>query len=144
MRHFNWIHLITRKRFAVATHKPAQHPPRAPAPAAARLATHFGNRIVTPIQARTPAGDFERLFSYTHHELLNLFEESADQFDLRVMKTDEDTALRGVANLGIDLPALENRRQLITVIDDHVRRYLAIYYPSDAPPSSLRRAGSTS
>ena len=104
-------------------------------------ATHFGNRIVTPIQLDA-GGDFERLFSYTHRGLCEpLRGRRADEFDLRVMDPDDDTTSRRVADLGIDLPALENRRTLMTVIHDHVRRYLAIYYPSDADDRRRRAAG---
>ncbi len=128
VRHFNWIHLVGGERFALATNRlPGDHTVR-------RLlaphvyATHFGNRIVTPIQL-APGGDFEALFSYTHSGLCALFEATAVTFDLQTMDPRRDAELRAVADLQPQV--LENRGRLMGVISRHVGDYLRLYYASD-------------
>jgi hypothetical protein len=126
VRHFNWIHLVAGERLALVSHRflPVHHPVR-------RLlqphiyATHFGNRIVTPIQLQ-PAGDFERLFSYTHRGLCQLFEATIADFDLQVMEPDRDASERGIEAL--QSGALVNRRELMAVIRRHTDRYLHLYF----------------
>jgi hypothetical protein len=131
VRHFNWIHLVGGERFALATNRwlPANHSIR-------RLlqphvfATHFGNRIVTPLQL-APGGDFERLFSYTHGGLCGLFEATAGDFDLTMMHPDKDATNRKVDGLPAAEPALDNRRALMKVINAHVSEYLGSYFDDD-------------
>jgi arachidonate 15-lipoxygenase len=131
VRHFNWIHLVCGGPLAIVTHNclPPNHPVR-------RFlqphvyATHFGNRIVTPLQM-TKGGDFESIFSFTHGGLCDLFDATREEFDLRVMEPDYDTARRGISDLEVDMPALENRRLIMSVIRAHASRYLAAYYDTD-------------
>jgi arachidonate 15-lipoxygenase len=126
VRHFNWIHLVAGERLALVSHRflPVKHPVR-------RLlqphvyATHFGNRIVTPIQLQ-PGGDFERLFSYTHRGLCSLFEATIGEFDLHSMDPERDAMERGID--GLQSGALENRRELMEVIRRHTDRYLQLYF----------------
>jgi arachidonate 15-lipoxygenase len=131
VRHFDWLHLVVGGPLAIVTHNelPADHP-------VARLlrphvyATHFGNRIVT-IDQMERGGDFENIFSFTHAGICKLFEATAGELDLRWFNPERDAELRNIANLPIDMPALDNRVQIMGVIRDHVARYLALYYESD-------------
>jgi hypothetical protein len=132
VRHFCWIHLVCGGPLAIATRNnlPAPHPLR-------RLlqphiyATQLGNEMVT-IDQMTAGGDFETVFSFTHAGMCELFEATRGDFDLQAIDPDLDAARRGVADLPIGAPALENRRALMAVVRDHVARYLAIYFDSDA------------
>jgi len=131
VRHFNWVHLAVGGPLAIVTHNelPAAHP-------VTRLlrphvyATHFGNRIVT-IDQMERSGDFENMFSFTHDGMCALFAATAREVDLRWFDPARDAEMRGVADLPIDTPALDNRTAIMQVIRDHVARYLAIYYSSD-------------
>ena len=131
VRHFNWVHLAVGGPLAIVTHNelPAAHP-------VARLlrphvyATHFGNRIVT-IDQMERGGDFENMFSFTHDGMCKLFEATARDLDLRWFDPAREAEMRGVADLPIDTPALDNRVAIMRVIRDHVARYLALYYSSD-------------
>ena len=131
VRHFNWIHLVAGERLALVTHRflPFDHSVR-------RLlqphiyATHFGNRIVTPLQLQ-PGGDFERLFSYTHRGLCDLFEATIGEFDLQVMDPERDAVERGLDAIGIDMPAFTNRQELMAVIRRHTDRYLHLHFDDE-------------
>jgi arachidonate 15-lipoxygenase len=130
-RHFNWLHLVCGGPLAIATDTllPTDHPVR-------RLLrphlynTHFGNRIVTRVLLE-PAGDFPAMFSFTHRGMCALFESTAPDFDIRLINPDVDAVLRDIANAPFELPAHDNRRVLMSVMRNHVLRYLAIYYASD-------------
>ena len=119
VRHFNWIHLVCGGPLAIVTHNclPANHPVR-------RFlqphvyATHFGNRIVTPLQM-DKGGDFASIFSFTHAGMCTLVEATCGEFDLRMMEPELDAALRGISDLTIDMPAFENRRSIMAVIRNH-------------------------
>lgn len=136
VRHFNWVHLVCAGPLAIVTHNrlPGRHPIR-------RLlqphvyCTHFGNQIVT-IDQMEVGGDFENMFSYTHAGMCALFEATAPGFDLRMIEPDLDAQRRGIAGLPVDMPALDNRRALMQTIRDHVVRYLALYFDSDAALAS--------
>ncbi len=134
VRHFNWIHLVCGERFALATHQclPVGHPVRELVQPHIYL-THFGNRIVTPMQLQ-PGGDFESIFSYTHAGVCSLFEATAPEFDLRFMEPDREMEVRGLDGLAgaIDLPAVDNRRRLMDVIRRHARSFLDVDFDRDA------------
>ena len=55
----------------------------------------------------------------------------ADDFDLRMIDPEVDASRRGLADAPFGTPALSNRTALMTVIRDHVRRFLALYFGSD-------------
>ena len=131
VRHFNWIHLVCGAPLALAARNtlPADHP-------VCRLlwphlfATQSSNEFVTIVQMN-PGGDFEKIFSYTHKGMCELFEATAPGFDMRTVNPIADARLRGVDDAPFATPAHDNRCQLLGVIRDHVARYLDLYYGSD-------------
>ena len=130
VRHFNWVHLAAGAPFAIATRNslPADHPLR-------RLlwphmfGTQYSNQITTRGQM-AKGGDFE-LFSFTHAGMCKLFEETYEQFDIRVLDPARDAERRGIREAGFDTPALVNRQALFDVIHAHAARYLRAYYDAD-------------
>jgi hypothetical protein len=132
VRHFNWVHLAAGAPFAIATRNclPANHPLR-------RLlwphmfGTQYSNQIITRGQM-AKGGDFS-LFSFTHAGMCQLFEETYEQFDIRVLDPARDAQRRGIREAGFDTPALANRQALFDVFHAHAARYLRAYYDGDAP-----------
>ncbi len=131
VRHFNWVHLTAVSNFAIATRHnlPAGHEVR-------RLlwphmwGTHYSNELVTEILLMK-GGDFESVFSFSHAGLCRLFEDSYDQYDVRVIDPMADAERRGVLKGGFALPYLDNRQAHFDVMHAHARRYLRLYYASD-------------
>jgi hypothetical protein len=138
VRHFNWVHLAAGAAFAIATRNslPAGHPLR-------RLlwphmfGTQYSNEITTRGQM-AKGGDFS-LFSFTHAGMCKLFEETYEQFDIRVLDPARDAERRGVRDAGFSTPALLNRQAIFDVIHAHAARYLRAYYDAD---DGLRADGS--
>jgi len=130
VRHFNWLHLVAGGPLAIATRNrlPVSHPLRRFLQPHT-FATESSNLMVTVVQMDA-AGDFTDVFSYTHQGMCRLFEATSNDFDLRAIHPRHDAERRGVAGR-LRAPALANRLSLATVIEDHVRRYLGIYYDSD-------------
>jgi hypothetical protein len=132
VRHFNWVHLAAGGSFAIATRNclPADHPLR-------RLVwphmfgTQYSNQIVTKGQM-AKGGDFETTFSFTHEGMCKLFEESYEAFDITVLDPARDAERRGIVAAGFETPALANRQAHFDVMYEHARRYLGLYYASDA------------
>ena len=132
VRHFNGVHLACGSPMALATRNelPVAHPLR-------RLlwphvfGTQYSNEMVTMDQMMR-GGDFESIFSFTHGGTCALFEATHDDFDLASVHPALDAARRGIAGAGFATPALDNRTALYDAIERHCRRYLAIYYSSDA------------
>lgn len=131
VRHFNWIHLVAVSNVAMATRNmlPFDHPVR-------RLlwphvwGTQYSNELVTEILLMK-GGDFETVFSFRHPGLCALFEDSYEQYDIRVMHPTADAERRGINNRGLDLPYLGNRQAHYDVFLRHATRYLRLYYESD-------------
>ncbi len=132
VRHFNWVHLAAGGPLALATRNclPASHPLR-------RLVwphmfgTQYSNQIVTKGQM-VRGGDFEATFSFTHAGMCKLFEDSYDEFDIRVLDPARDAERRGIEDAGFDTPALVNRQAHFDVMHEHALGYLRLYYGSDA------------
>ena len=131
VRHFTWLHLAAGGPLAMATRTtlPSAHPIR-------RLlwphvfGTQYSNAIVTPILLG-PGGEFESVFSFTHAGLCWLVDSTVDTFDLARINPVLDEKRRGVDRPDLSSPAHDNRVELFNVIANHVKRYLAIYYPDD-------------
>lgn len=131
IRHFNWIHLVAVSNVAMATRNqlPFDHAVR-------RLlwphvwGTQYSNELVTEILLMK-GGDFESVFSFTHQGLCDLFEDSYEQYDIRVMNPTEDAKRRGIVNPWLELPYLQNRQAHYDVFYAHTDRYLKRYYDSD-------------
>jgi Lipoxygenase len=131
VRHFNWIHLVCGGPLAISTRNclPLMHPVK-------RLlwphifATQSSNEMVT-LDQMTPGGDFESIFSFTHNGMCELFEATCGDFDLRMIDPEVDATRRGLTDAPFGAPALTNRMALMTVIRDHVRRFLALYFGPD-------------
>jgi hypothetical protein len=130
-RHFNWVHLAAGGPFAIATRNslPTAHPLR-------RLlwphmyGTQYSNQIVTKGQM-AKGGDFETIFSLTHHGICQLFSDTYEQYDITTLDPERDAERRGVHQAGFDTPVLSNRRDLFEVFRAHALRYLRAYYDSD-------------
>lgn len=131
IRHFNWVHLTAVSNFTIVTRNnlPADHPVR-------RLlwphmwGTHYSNELVTDILLMK-GGDFESVFSFTHAGLCDLFEDSYDEYDVRVIDPTADAERRDILKGEFSLPYLENRQAHFKVMYDHALHYLRIYYASD-------------
>jgi hypothetical protein len=132
VRHFNGVHLAAGGPLAIATRNclPADHPLR-------RLlwphmfGTQYSNQIVTKGQMAA-GGDFETIFSFTHRGMCKLFEDTYQEYDITVLDPTRDAERRGIRNAGFDTPALDNREAHFRVMYAHARRYLGLYYASDA------------
>ena len=132
VRHFNGVHLAAGGLLAIATRSclPAAHPLR-------RLlwphmfGTQFSNELVTKGQM-SPGGEFDSIFSFTHRGMCALFTETWPAYDITVLDPHRDAERRGIAGAGFDTPALANRAAHFDVMHAHARRYLALYYASDA------------
>ncbi|MDQ1395725.1 MAG: arachidonate 15-lipoxygenase, partial [Acidimicrobiaceae bacterium] len=132
IRHFQWVHLSVGAALAMATRNQlrADHPVR-------RLlwphvfGTQYSNGMITR-DLLSKGGDFEGIFSFTHGGLCDLLNATADDADLGGIHPDVDADRRGLAEGGFATPALDNRSALFAVMVAHTRRYLALYYPSDA------------
>jgi arachidonate 15-lipoxygenase len=128
VRHFNWVHLVSGDPLALVTRNylPVDHPIR-------RLlqphvyATQSSDQMVTIVQMNR-GGDFESTYSYTHQGMCDLFENTCQEFDLRMIHPELNAQLRGVADAGFEQPAVENRVRILNVIQDHVVRYLELYF----------------
>ncbi len=131
IRHFNWVHLVTVANFAMLTRNnlPADHPVR-------RLlwphvwGTQYSNELVTEILLMK-GGDFETVFSFTHAGLCQLFEDSYQEYDIRVIDPKLDAEERRIHKGGFRLPYLDNRWAHYEVFYEHAERYLGVYYDSD-------------
>jgi Lipoxygenase len=132
VRHFNGIHLSMVSPFAIATRNvlPAKH--------CLRIllwphvwGSHYSNELVTEV-LMTKGGDFEDVFSFTHAGMCKLFTDTYNNYNIRAIDPVFDAADHGVRRDEIDLPALDNREAHWDVIHAHTRRYLDLYYPSDA------------
>jgi hypothetical protein len=131
VRHFNWVHLVAGSRLAMTSRNrlPADHPIR-------RLlwphvyGTQYSNEIVTLCQM-SPGGDFDSIFSFTHSGMCQLFDATFEQFNLRMIHPMVDATDRGVADRGFPTPALDNRLEVLQVLEAHVARYLARYFCDD-------------
>lgn len=132
VRHFNGVHLAAGGLLAIATRSclPAAHPLR-------RLlwphmfGTQFSNELVTKGQM-SPGGEFDSIFSFTHRGMCALFAETWSAYDITVLDPHRDAERRGIVGAGFDTPALANRAAHFDVMHAHARRYLALYYASDA------------
>lgn len=132
VRHFNGVHLAAGGPLAIATRSclPAAHPLR-------RLlwphmfGTQFSNDLITKGQL-SPGGDFDSIFSFTHRGMCALFTETWRTYDITVLDPHRDAERRGIIEAGFDTPALANRAAHFDVMHRHTRRYLALYYASDA------------
>jgi hypothetical protein len=128
VRHFNGVHLAAGGPFAIATRNclPAAHPLR-------RLlwphmfGTQYSNELVTKGQM-APGGDFDSIFSFTHRGMCALFQETYEQYDLRVLDPQRDAERRGILGAGFDTPALANRQAHFDVMYAHALGYLKLYY----------------
>ncbi|MFT7597902.1 MAG: hypothetical protein ACI8TP_000822 [Acidimicrobiales bacterium] len=131
VRHFNWLHLTSGAPLEAITRNrlPHRHPVR-------RLlwphvfGTHANNDLVTQLQM-AKGGEFESIFSFTHDALLQLFEDTTDQFQLAAINPALDAEQRGVDLPELVAPAQENRCSLLDVFERHAQRYLALYFNSD-------------
>jgi arachidonate 15-lipoxygenase len=129
VRHFGWIHLAAGGPLAVVTRNelPPAHPLR-------RLlwphvyATQYSNDLITEDQL-APGGDFEGMFSLTHHGVCALIDASIDGFDFGTIDPDVDAVTRGLGDLAT--PSIDNRRQHHAVFLAHAHRYLERYYDDD-------------
>ncbi|NMO22971.1 hypothetical protein HPC49_45580 [Pyxidicoccus fallax] len=136
VRHLNWIHLTGGNAIAIATRNclPAAHPLRR------LLWPHVygtqNSNLLTIKSQLVPRGDFESIFSFTHPSLCRLLDDTRDEFDLAQLDPELDARQRGLLENGLELPTLENRRELFEVMRAHASRYLRLYYDSD---DSLRR-----
>jgi arachidonate 15-lipoxygenase len=136
VRHYNWIHLALGSAFAIATRNalPASHP-------LCRLlwphmyGTQQSNTMTTKGQM-SPGGDFDSIWSLTHHGMCELFARTWPAFSIVTMDPERDAARRGLLDGGFDTPGLDNLRALFDVMHRHAARYLAAYYPTD---ESLRQ-----
>lgn len=132
VRHFNWVHLAAGGLLAIATRSclPAAHPLR-------RLlwphmfGTQFSNELVTKGQM-SPGGEFDSIFSFTHRGMCGLFTETWPAYHITGLDPHRDAERRGIAGADFDTPALANRAAHFDVMHAHARRYLALYYASDA------------
>ena len=132
VRHFNGVHLAAGGPLAIATRNalPPDHPVR-------RLlwphmfGTQYSNQLVTNGQMSV-GGDFESIFSFTHRGMIRLFAETYEEYDITTLYPARDAERRGLVGAGFDTPALDNRRAHFDVMRAHARRYLALYYASDA------------
>ncbi len=132
VRHFNWIHLTAVSTVAMVTRNnlPGDHPVR-------RLlwphtwGTQYSNELVTEV-LMMPGGDFETVFSFTHRGLCRLFADSYERYDVRVIDPLADAERRDIVKGGFALPYLDNRLAHFEVMHNHARRYLRLYYESDA------------
>jgi arachidonate 15-lipoxygenase len=131
VRHFNWLHLTAGQPLEAATRNrlPAHHPLR-------RLlwphvfGTHAGNELVTAILL-SENGEFDSIFSLTHRGCCDLFDATAEEFDLASINPLLDADQRGVSDASLATPAQDHWSALYNVILNHARRYLALYYGSD-------------
>lgn len=131
IRHFNWLHLTSGAPIEASTRRrlAADHPVR-------RMlwshvfGTHASNDLVTEIQMGR-GGDFESIFGLTHRGMCELFEATTGGFDFGLINPVIDARRRGVDDVELDQPALDNRTALYDVIHAHTRRYLGLYYDSD-------------
>jgi arachidonate 15-lipoxygenase len=80
----------------------------------------------------SPGGEFDSIFSFTHRGMCALFTETWAAYDLTVLDPHRDAERRGITGAGFDTPALVNRAAHFDVMHAHARRYLALYYASDA------------
>ena len=132
VRHFNGVHLAAGGLLAIATRNalPPDHPVR-------RLlwphmfGTQYSNQLVTNGQMSV-GGDFETIFSFTHRGMIRLFAETYEEYDITTLHPARDAERRGLVGAGFDTPALDNRRAHFDVMRAHARRYLELYYASDA------------
>jgi len=131
IRHFNWLHLASGAPIEASTRRrlAADHPVR-------RLlwphvfGTHASNDLVTQIQLGK-GGDFESIFGLTHRGMCELFEATAGGFDFALINPVTDAQRRGLHDVELDQPALDNRTALYDVIRAHTHRYLALSHDSD-------------
>jgi hypothetical protein len=131
VRHFNGVHLACGAQMAIATRNelPANHPLR-------RLmwphvfGTQYSNEIIT-IDQLAEGGDFESMFSFTHRGMCRLLDSTHGGFELASINPRLDAQRRGIAGIGLDTPAQDNRTVLYDAIERHSRRYVEAYYPSD-------------
>jgi arachidonate 15-lipoxygenase len=131
VRHFNGVHLAAGAPFAIATRNnlPAKHPLR-------RLlwphmyGTQYSNQIATKGQM-VKGGDFETVYSFTHHGMCKLFADTYEQYDITVLDPERDARQRGILDAGFDTPALSNRMAIFNVMYAHALRYLRLYYDAD-------------
>ncbi|HET9035827.1 MAG TPA: lipoxygenase family protein [Myxococcaceae bacterium] len=138
VRHFNGVHLAAGGPLAIATRSclPAAHPLR-------RLlwphmfGTQFSNDLITKGQL-SPGGEFDSIFSFTHQGMCALFTETWAAYDITVLDPHRDAERRGITGAGFDTPALANRAAHFDVMHAHARRYLTLYYDSDAAVSGDR------
>jgi hypothetical protein len=129
VRHFGWIHLASGGPLAVVTRNqlPPDHAVR-------RLvwphvyATQYSNDLIT-LDQLTTGGDFESIFSFTHHGVSGLIDATIDDFDFGRVDPDVDASLRGLQE--VPTPSIDNRRQHHAVFLAHARRYLERYYDDD-------------
>ena len=141
VQHFAWIHYTANAHMATATRNalPPDHPLR-------RLLwphmfrSNFTTDIITEGQL-VKGADFENIFSYTHPGLCHLFEDAAQRYDLSTIDPERTAARRGLGDIGFELPPMTNRMVHFAVMHDHARRYLELYYPTDAALASDERVG---
>ncbi len=132
VRHFNWVHLATVSHSAVATRNslPAEHRLR-------RLlwphlwGTQYSNELVTEV-LMMKGGDYEKVFSFTHAGLCELFARTYDEYDINTFDPDADIESRGLKCAPFPQPAFENRLAHFDVMHRHACSYLRAAYPSDA------------
>ena len=130
-RHYNYVHLVGGDHWAVATrnHLPPDHP------LYRLLWPHISHSLYTNYAtARTqllPDGDFVNIFSFTHAGLMAYYDAMYERYDVRITDPDADWTRRGLDDLKSAHPSHDNLRDLSTVINDHSRRYVEAYFPSD-------------
>jgi len=132
IRHWSWIHLIpaTQLAFATRTKLGPDHPLRRllwPHIYGTVQATKFGS-----MAQMAKGGDFANVFSFPQKEMCKLFDESYDEFRLYRSVPELDLKARGIGIKGgkveFSMPTHDNLQELFTVIHDHIKRYLRIFY----------------
>ncbi len=131
VRHFNGVHLACAAHLARATRNCLfpNHP-------VCRLLWPYVFRTLQSNWAVTIAqmakgGDFDSIFSFTHTGMCKLFETTYGQYKFLVNDPEQDAADRGIAKGTFDKPTQADLEKLFGLMEQHAKRYLHIYYPTD-------------
>ena len=130
-RHYNYIHLVGGDHWAVATrnHLQPNHPLfRLLWPSISH--SLYTNRATARTQL-LPDGDFVNVYSFTHAGLMAYYDAMYERYDVRITDPDADWTRRGLDDATFARPSHHNLLELSTVMNDHAKRYIDAYFPSD-------------